>query len=228
MSRTPSILAIDQGTTGTTCLVLSEDGRVLGRAYSEFTQYFPQPGWVEHDALEIWDVTQAVAREALASAEGADVRGIGITNQRETVVLWDRDTLEPVHRAIVWQDRRTAGLCADLKEAGHEPEVRQRTGLVLDPYFSGTKLLWLLRERPDLRSPGRSGRVGGRNDRHLADRSAHIRDGPRDRSYECFPYAVVQPVPRRVGPVASRHAGNPAGPSPGGEGEQRRLRNDSR
>ena len=98
MSRTPSILAIDQGTTGTTCLVLSEDGRVLGRAYSEFTQYFPQPGWVEHDALEIWDVTQAVAREALASAEGADVRGIGITNQRETVVLWVLLLADPASR----------------------------------------------------------------------------------------------------------------------------------
>ncbi len=159
MSGTPSILAIDQGTTGTTCLVISEDGRVLGRAYSEFTQYFPQPGWVEHDALEIWDVTQAVAREALASAAEADVRGVGITNQRETVVLWDRETLEPVHRAIVWQDRRTAGLCADLKEAGHEPEVRQRTGLVLDPYFSGTKLLWLFRERPDLRARAEAGEL---------------------------------------------------------------------
>tara|TARA_B100000809_G_scaffold48863_2_gene43689 strand:- start:4964 stop:6460 length:1497 start_codon:yes stop_codon:yes gene_type:complete len=159
MSGTPSILAIDQGTTGTTCLVLSEDGRVLGRAYSEFTQYFPQPGWVEHDALEIWNVTQTVAREALASATDADVRGVGITNQRETVVLWDRETLEPVHRAIVWQDRRTAGLCASLKEAGHEPEVRQRTGLVLDPYFSGTKLLWLLRERPDLRARAESGEL---------------------------------------------------------------------
>ena len=159
MSGTPSILAIDQGTTGTTCLVLSEDGRVLGRAYSEFTQYFPQPGWVEHDALEIWNVTQTVAREALASATDADVRGVGITNQRETVVLWDRETLEPVHRAIVWQDRRTAGLCTSLKEAGHEPEVRRRTGLVLDPYFSGTKLLWLLRERPDLRARAESGEL---------------------------------------------------------------------
>ena len=159
MSGTPSILAIDQGTTGTTCLVLADDGRVLGRAYSEFTQYFPQPGWVEHDALEIWDVTRAVAQEALASAAEADVRGVGITNQRETVVLWDRETLEPVHRAIVWQDRRTAGLCADLKEAGHEPEIRQRTGLVLDPYFSATKLLWLLRERPELRARAEAGEL---------------------------------------------------------------------
>src|SRR5687768_18421389 len=107
------ILAIDQGTTGTTCIVFDERGQPRGRAYSEFTQHFPQPGWVEHDATEIWEVTRRVAREALASAragerDGAEVRGIGITNQRETVVLWDRETLEPVARAIVWQDRRTA------------------------------------------------------------------------------------------------------------------------
>ena len=159
MSGTPSILAIDQGTTGTTCLVLSGDGRVLGRAYSEFTQYFPQPGWVEHDALEIWEVTQSVAREALDAALEADVRGIGITNQRETIVLWDRETLEPVHNAIVWQDRRTAGLCAELREAGHEAEVRERTGLLLDPYFSGTKLLWLLRARPELRVRAEAGEL---------------------------------------------------------------------
>ena len=157
MSATPAVLAIDQGTTGTTCLVLSEDGRVLGRGYSEFTQHFPQPGWVEHDALEIWEVTRAVAREALASAADADVQGIGITNQRETIVLWDRETLVPVHRAIVWQDRRTAELCAHLKAAGHETEIRERTGLVLDPYFSGTKLLWLLRERSDLRARAEAG-----------------------------------------------------------------------
>ena len=159
MSRVQSILAIDQGTTGTTCLVLSEDGRVLGRAYSEFTQYFPQPGWVEHDAQEIWRVTKSVAREALGSAVEADVMGIGITNQRETIVLWDRETLEPVHRAIVWQDRRTAGLCAEFKKAGHETEVRERTGLLLDPYFSGTKLLWLLRERPELRARAEAGEL---------------------------------------------------------------------
>jgi glycerol kinase len=148
---TPSILAIDQGTTGTTCLVVSEDHRVLGQAYSEFTQHFPKPGWVEHDASEIFDVTARVAREALDAASGADVRGIGITNQRETVVLWDRETLEPVHRAIVWQDRRTAEMCRGLREAGHGDEVRARTGLVLDPYFSGTKVAWLLRENPELR-----------------------------------------------------------------------------
>ena len=159
MSKTASILAIDQGTTGSTCLVISREGRVLGRAYSEFTQHFPRPGWVEHDAGEIWDVTRAVAREALESASEADVLGIGITNQRETVVLWDRETLEPVSRAIVWQDRRTSTLCAGLKEAGHEDEVRRRTGLVLDPYFSGTKLMWLFRERPELRARAEAGEL---------------------------------------------------------------------
>jgi glycerol kinase len=154
---TPAVLAIDQGTTGTTCLVVSDDHRLLGHAYSEFTQHFPRPGWVEHDAEEIWQVTRRVAKEALAEAAGADVRGIGITNQRETVVLWDRETLEPVHNAIVWQDRRTAPLCRSLREAGHLDEVRARTGLVLDPYFSGTKITWLLEQDAELRSRAEAG-----------------------------------------------------------------------
>jgi glycerol kinase len=142
------ILAIDQGTSGTTCLVFDEAGRIGGRAYREFTQHFPRPGWVEHDAAEIWEVTRAVAREALdaAGVDGRKLAGIGITNQRETVVAWDRDTGEPLHRAIVWQDRRGAARCDELRAAGHEPLVRERTGLVLDPYFSGTKIEWLIRE----------------------------------------------------------------------------------
>jgi glycerol kinase len=139
------ILAIDQGTSGTTCIVFDEQGRPAGRAYREFTQHFPRPGWVEHDASEIWEVTRAVAREALDAA-GGGLAAIGITNQRETVVAWDRDTGEPLHRAIVWQDRRTARRCDELREAGHEQLVRERTGLVLDPYFSGTKIEWLIRE----------------------------------------------------------------------------------
>ncbi len=141
------ILAIDQGTTGTTCLVFDEEGRVAGRAYSEFEQHFPQPGWVEHDAGEIWEVTRRVAVEAIADAgiRGADLDGIGIANQRETVVAWDPQTGEPVHRALVWQDRRTAGRCEELRAEGREALVRERTGLVLDPYFSGTKIEWLLR-----------------------------------------------------------------------------------
>jgi glycerol kinase len=142
------ILAIDQGTTGTTCIVFDEQGRPAGRAYREFRQHFPRPGWVEHDANEIWDVTRAVAGEALdaADAKGGGLRGIGITNQRETVVAWDRETGEPLHHAIVWQDRRTARRCDELRKAGHEEMVRERTGLVLDPYFSGTKIEWLIRE----------------------------------------------------------------------------------
>jgi glycerol kinase len=141
------ILAIDQGTTGTTCLVFDGEGRITGRAYSEFEQHFPRPGWVEHDAAEIWRVTRRVAVEALGDAgiQGADLSAIGIANQRETVVAWDPATGEPLHRALVWQDRRTAERCAELREAGHEAPVRERTGLVIDPYFSGTKIEWLLR-----------------------------------------------------------------------------------
>ena len=141
------ILAIDQGTTGTTCLVFDERGRVAGRAYSEFEQHFPRPGWVEHDAREIWDVSRRVARSALdvARIDGLRLAGIGITNQRETVVAWDRDSGEPLHRAIVWQDRRTAERCDELREQGREELFRERTGLVLDSYFSGTKMEWLIK-----------------------------------------------------------------------------------
>jgi glycerol kinase len=141
------ILAIDQGTTGTTCLVFDGEGRIAGRAYSELEQHFPQPGWVEHDASEIWEVARRVAIEAIADAgiQGADLDGIGIANQRETIVAWDPSTGEPVHRALVWQDRRTAARCDELREEGREALVRERTGLVIDPYFSATKIEWLLR-----------------------------------------------------------------------------------
>jgi glycerol kinase len=141
------ILAIDQGTSGTTCLVFDVGGRVVGRAYSEFEQHFPRPGWVEHDAAEIWEVSRRVAAEALADAgiAGAELGAIGIANQRETVVAWDPSTGEPMHKALVWQDRRTAERCDELKAAGHEDLVRERTGLVIDPYFSGTKIEWMLR-----------------------------------------------------------------------------------
>ena len=145
----PSILALDQGTTGTTALVIHQDGSVLGRGYREFTQYFPEPGRVEHDPEEIFRISLEAVREALAAAGERPV-GLGITNQRETVVLWDRKTLAPVARAIVWQDRRTSARCRELRESGAETMLRRRTGLVADPYFSATKLEWLLRD-PDLR-----------------------------------------------------------------------------
>ncbi len=153
-----SILAIDQGTTGSTCLVLDTTGQVLGRAYSEFPQYYPRPGWVEHDANEISHATLRVARDAVAMA-GTTPAAIGITNQRETIVVWDRETGQPVHRAIVWQDRRTAAACRALREAGREDWVRERTGLVLDPYFSATKLSWLLDHVEGLRQRAESGEL---------------------------------------------------------------------
>jgi glycerol kinase len=140
------LLSIDQGTTGSTAMLLSPSGEVLGRANHEFPQHFPRPGWVEHDLDEIWKSVGDAVRDAIARAgvRATECLGIGITNQRETTVLWDRNTGKAVHKAIVWQDRRTADRCQELKEAGKEPMFRQRTGLVLDPYLAGTKLEWLL------------------------------------------------------------------------------------
>jgi len=155
-----SILALDQGTTGSTALVIHQDGAVLGRGYREFTQYFPQPGWVEHDPEEIFRVSVAAMAEALA-ASGEEPAGLGITNQRETVVLWDRRTLTPVAPAIVWQDRRTAERCRELRDNGYEPLLRQHTGLVADPYFSATKLEWLLRDQALRRRAGRGELAAG-------------------------------------------------------------------
>ena len=137
------VLAIDQGTTGTTCLVVAADGTITGRAYREITQHYPRPGWVEHDATEILDRTVAAAREAVRAA-GVTPRAIGITNQRETVVVWERASGKPVGHAIVWQDRRTAERCREL--SSRAGDITARTGLVVDPYFSATKLEWLLRE----------------------------------------------------------------------------------
>lgn len=140
------VLAIDQGTTSTRAIVFDRDARPVATAQTEFAQHYPEGGWVEHDPEDIWRDTLQVARDAIAqSGVGADdVAAIGITNQRETVVVWDRASGEPIHRAIVWQDRRTARLCAELRAAGHEPAVRAKTGLLIDPYFSATKLAWIL------------------------------------------------------------------------------------
>jgi glycerol kinase len=155
------LLAIDQGTTGTTCLVFDLDGEPIGRAYREFTQHFPRPGWVEHDASELWEVSHAVAGEALddAGLQPGELEAVGITNQRETVVCWDPSTGEPLHRALVWQDRRTAARCDELREAGEEAAIRAKTGLMLDPYFSATKIEWLLRNVDGLAQRARDGRA---------------------------------------------------------------------
>jgi glycerol kinase len=141
-----SILAIDQGTTGTTALVMGDDGSTRSRVNVEFPQHFPEPGWVEHEAEEIWQSVLRAVGEALrlAGVAGSDLTAIGITNQRETTLLWERATDRPVHRALVWQDRRTADRCEALRASGQETHVRALTGLVLDPYFSGTKIGWLL------------------------------------------------------------------------------------
>jgi glycerol kinase len=145
------LLAIDQGTTGTTAMVIDRRGRVRGRSYGEIRQYYPKPGWVEHDPEEIYNSAVSLARKAVrqAGAAAEDLAGVGITNQRETFVVWERKTGRPVHRAIVWQCRRSAEICRRL--AAYEPEIARRTGLLIDPYFSGTKLKWLLDERPELR-----------------------------------------------------------------------------
>jgi glycerol kinase len=153
-------LGIDAGTTGVTALVVAEDAAVAAKGYREFPQYFPQPGWVEHDPEEIWQATLAACREALSNArlQPSDVTAIGITNQRETTVVWERATLRPVHHAIVWQDRRTAARCDELR-ADIEPLVRDRTGLVVDAYFSATKIEWLLRNVRGLRGRAEGGEV---------------------------------------------------------------------
>ena len=155
------ILSIDAGTTGIKTLVVAPDSSVAGRASAEFSQSFPEPGWVEHDAEEIWEVTVTVMRRALedAGVTANDIAGIGITDQRETTVLWDRANGRPVAPAIVWQDRRTAAICERLKEDGLEDEMRARTRLVLDPYFSGTKIMWLLEENDDLRERSSKGEI---------------------------------------------------------------------
>jgi glycerol kinase len=140
-----SVLAIDCGTTGVTALVVSEDGQVLSRGYQEFQQHFPQPGWVEHEPEEIWVAVLGACRTSLA---GHTVTAVGVTVQRETAVLWDRVSLQPPRKAIVWQDRRTTGICDTLKAAGHEPRVAELTGLRLDPYFTATKLAWIRENDP--------------------------------------------------------------------------------
>ena len=157
----PYILAIDQGTTSSRALIVDRTGAIVGLGQQPLTQYYPQPGWVEHDPEEIWTTTLDAIGVALAQAGLAfgDLACIGLTNQRETAVVWERATGAPVHRAIVWQDRRTAGICEDVRSAGEEERVRQATGLTLDPYFTGTKLTWLFRHDPELHRQARLGEI---------------------------------------------------------------------
>ncbi|MEO6388340.1 MAG: glycerol kinase GlpK [Croceibacterium sp.] len=156
----PLILVLDEGTTSTRAMLFTASGAPRGVAQAEITQHYPQPGWVEHDPLEIWQRTLDCARRMVEQAGGAEqIAAIGITNQRETVVAWDRQSGAPLARALVWQDRRTADTCAALREAGHEDAVRAATGLLLDPYFSATKMRWLLDHEPAVADAARSGRL---------------------------------------------------------------------
>lgn len=156
-----AVLAIDQGTTGSTALVFDQDGTVIARAYSEFEQFYPKPGWVEHDPEEIWQVSQRVMARALRKA-GIGKNGlaaIGITNQRETTVVWDKETGHPVHPAVVWQSRQTAGICERIRSDGLEPLFREKTGLLIDPYFAGTKVRWILDQDSELQKRADNGEL---------------------------------------------------------------------
>jgi glycerol kinase len=182
MASKPMILAIDQGTTSSRALIFDDKAGLVALSQREFPQIYPQPGWVEHDPEAIWETTLATAREALAdaSAKGGDIVAIGITNQRETTVVWDRKTLRPIHNAIVWQDRRTAETCAGMKAAGREAEIREKTGLLLDPYFSATKVAWILDHVDGARARAKNGELAfGTIDSFLLARltgGAHLTD----------------------------------------------------
>jgi glycerol kinase len=155
------ILSLDQGTTSSRAILFNHEGKKVAIAQKEFTQFYPEPGWVEHDPEEIWDAQLSVAREVLVTANVApeEIASIGITNQRETVVVWDKESGKPVYKAIVWQCRRSTSICEELIDSGLEYEFRQRTGLRLDPYFSGTKLSWLFREIPGLKALAENGEI---------------------------------------------------------------------
>jgi glycerol kinase len=179
--RVGVVLSVDAGTTGVTVLLVTAEADVLARGYAEFAQHFPHPGWVEHAPEEIWQATQTAVRIALDAAPGAVVRAVGITNQRETAVLWDRQTLAAPRRAIVWQDRRTAAICERLESDGHGARVTELTGLRLDPYFTGTKLTWLRENDPRAWAGVQSGQVAvGTVDSYLVARmtggAAHVTD----------------------------------------------------
>ena len=170
------ILALDQGTTSSRAVVFDHAGSVVAMAQQEFRQIFPQPGWVEHDANEIWATQSSVMAQVLEKAglTATDIAAIGITNQRETTVVWDRKTGQPIANAIVWQDRRTSAMCDRLKARGLAATIRKKTGLVIDAYFSGTKLQWLLKNVPGAMKRAR-GRTGVRHRRQLARLESHGR-----------------------------------------------------
>ncbi|EXI81085.1 MAG: Glycerol kinase [Candidatus Accumulibacter sp. BA-94] len=205
------ILALDQGTTSSRAILFTRNGTIHGVAQQEYPQHYPQPGWVEHDANDIWRTQLAVARRVLREhgVVASQIAAVGITNQRETTVLWDRASGEPLHgeplhRAIVWQDRRTAGLCDSLRAAGHAETFRERTGLVVDAYFSGTKLKWLLDNIPGARARAERGACRARracfwHDRFVAGVEAVRRPGACHRSVERLAHPALRHSPPLLG-----------------------------
>ena len=213
-----SILAIDAGTTGVTAVVVTAEGGIAAKGYQEFPQHFPQPGWVEHGPEEIWQATLEATRSALAQVDASEIEGIGITNQRETVVLWDRETLGSPRRAIVWQDRRTADICGRLRDEGHEDRVTELTGLRLDPYFSGHQARLAGRERAEHLGARRVRALRGRHGRLLPDRPDDPRHLARHRRLQRLAHAAVRPgggrLVRRAVLALRRTARRAAGPGP--------------
>ena len=188
------IMALDAGTTSNRCILFNEQGDMCSVAQKEFTQYFPKPGWVEHDADEIWSTQYEVAGQAMANinATAADIAAIGITNQRETVVVWDKKTGSPIHNAIVWQCRRTSEYADSLKEKGLTDKFREKTGLVIDAYFSATKIKWILDNVEGAREKAEAGELLFRSPvRHggdLADLEADEGRRPCDGLFQCLPH----------------------------------------
>jgi glycerol kinase len=213
------VLAIDQGTTSSRAIVFRADISIAAVAQQEFPQHFPASGWVEHEPEDIWTSTVATCREAMKKAGIGpnEVAAIGITNHRETAVVWDRATGQAVHRAIVWQDRRTADICAQLKTDGHEPAISAKTGLIIDPYFSGTKIAWILDHVPGARARD-ARRTAVRHRGLLSLVAADRRQGSRDRRHQRLPHAAVRYSHRTVGRNASGPPAGAARDAAGGEG----------
>ena len=186
------IMALDAGTTSNRCILFNEKGEMCSVAQKEFTQYFPKPGWVEHDANEIWTTQLGVALSAMnqVGASAADIAAIGITNQRETTIVWDRDTGEPIYHAIVWQCRRTSAYCDELKAKGLTEKFRQKTGLVIDAYFSATKLKWILDNVRAGKGRGGPAAIWHRGD--LAHLEADLRQDPCHGLFQRQPHHDVQ------------------------------------
>ena len=221
------LLAIDQGTTSTRTIVFRADLTVAAVAQEEFPQHYPASGWVEHDPEDLWRTTVSTMREAIARAGigPAEIAGIGITNQRETTVVWERSTGRAIHPAIVWQDRRTAEVCAALREdPANEALVAGRTGLRIDPYFSGTKIAWILDAVPGARARAEAGELALRHGRQLPAVAADRRRGARHRRHQRLAHRALRHPPRRLGRGALPAAAGSHGDAAGGEGFLRRLR----